>query len=100
MIRMIQNVLISIVAFVLAMIWTARLDSSVDAGRPHIAEMRDRFPKFILGFAGASVVFSLVLVPLFGADVVDGILRVTSGLRGWLFCLAFTCTGLRSTFGP
>ncbi len=95
-IKMIQNVLIGIVAFVLAVIWTARSDSRVDVNRPRISELYNRFPKFILGFAAASMIFSLVLVPLLGSSAVDGILGVTSGLRGWLFCLAFTCIGLEA----
>lgn len=95
-IKMIQNVLIGIVAFFLAVIWTTRSDSPVEANGPRTAELWRRFPKFILGFAGASVVFSLVLVPMLGAATVDGILGVTSGLRGWLFCLAFTCIGLEA----
>ncbi len=98
-IKMIQNVLIGIVAFVLAMIWVSREGVSSGSTRPRMMEMWDRFPKFILGFVGASMLFSLVFTPLMGVEGVDQLVRVTSGFRGWLFCLAFTSIGLESNLG-
>jgi uncharacterized membrane protein YadS len=61
-------------------------------------EIWHRFPKFIVGFLSASLVFSLVLVPLLGHDEVKGILNITKGLRGWWFALAFVAIGLESNF--
>jgi uncharacterized membrane protein YadS len=66
-----------------------------------------RFPRFILGFIGASIAFSFVLVPLFGSMfqgdgiklVESGVIKaVTNPLRGWFFCLAFVSIGLESNF--
>ena len=57
-----------------------------------------RFPKFILGFIAASLVFSFVLTPMLGSARVEDVLDVTSDLRGWLFCLAFVSIGLESRF--
>ncbi len=98
-IKMIQNVLIGIVAFVLAMIWVSRDGVSSGSTRPRMMELWDRFPKFILGFVGASMLFSLVFTPVMGVEGVDQLVGVTSGFRGWLFCLAFTSIGLESNLG-
>jgi uncharacterized membrane protein YadS len=59
-----------------------------------------RFPKFIVGFLGASLIFSFILVPLWGAECVDSeiIKPITGGFRGWFFCLAFVSIGLESDF--
>ena len=58
-----------------------------------------RFPKFIVGFVAASLLFSFVFVPLRGGPAVDGIIKATTGpCRGWLFCLAFISIGLESNF--
>ena len=66
-----------------------------------------RFPKFIVGFVAASLLFSFVLVPLFaslfegnGLKLVESsvIKAVTNPLRGWFFCLAFVSIGLESNF--
>jgi uncharacterized membrane protein YadS len=57
-----------------------------------------RFPKFILGFAGMSVLFSFVLMPALGEARVAGVLDLSKTLRGWFFCLAFVSIGLESNF--
>jgi uncharacterized membrane protein YadS len=95
-VKMIQNVLIGVVAFVLATLWVTRIERGPDSEQASLAEVWRRFPKFILGFAGASLLFSAVLGPLLGSEAVDGILKVTGGFRGWLFCLAFASIGLET----
>lgn len=61
-----------------------------------------RFPKFILGFIGASMVFSILhggLEPVLATLLLeDGMLDFTSDIRGWLFCLAFSSIGLSTNF--
>lgn len=52
----------------------------------------------MLGFIGASIVVSLVLVPLIGDAAVDGATDVTSDFRTWLFALAFLSIGIESDF--
>ena len=61
-------------------------------------EIWRRFPKFILGFLAASVIFSFLLTPSLGDARVAGILDLTSDFRGWFFCLAFVSIGLESRF--
>jgi uncharacterized integral membrane protein (TIGR00698 family) len=106
-VKMIQNVLIGIVGFFIAVYWVIVVDRVPSGPRPNAMEIWHRFPKFIIGFIGASLVFSFVLSPLFGSLfsgdglklVEKGVIKaVTNPLRGWFFCLAFVSIGLESNF--
>ena len=97
-VKMIQNILIGVVAFLVAVYWVTRVDAPGSSTRPAAAEIWTRFPKFILGFIGASLLFSFVLTPALGDEAVAGIIDLTSDLRGWLFCLAFVSIGIESNF--
>ena len=96
-VKMIQNILIGIMAFGIALYWVARIEPG-SGDRPQFIEIWNRFPRFVLGFVGASLIVSFVLVPLMGADAVDGAIDVTSDYRNWFFCLAFLSIGLESDF--
>lgn len=106
-VKMIQNILIGVVGFAVALFWITSVERDPGAPRPGLGQIWVRFPKFIVGFAAASVIFSFVLSPLFG-HLFDGdglklveagvIKAVTSPLRGWFFCLAFVSIGLESNF--
>jgi len=100
-IKMIQNILIGVLAFGVAMYWTTKVDRS--AGQTvGISEIWLRFPRFVLGFLGASIVFSLLVEMLDPNTAIvlieEGVLDFTSDMRGWLFCLAFTSIGLSANF--
>jgi uncharacterized integral membrane protein (TIGR00698 family) len=97
-VKMIQNVLIGVVAFAVAIFWITKVDRDPGAPKPSLMEIWFRFPKFILGFAAASVVFSFVLMPILGHEEVTGVLKLSKVLRGWFFCLAFVSIGLESNF--
>jgi uncharacterized membrane protein YadS len=97
-VKMIQNILIGVVAFCVAVYWVTNIEKSGDGARPAATEIWNRFPKFILGFVGASLLFSFVLVPTLGDAAVTDIIDLTSDFRGWLFCLAFVSIGLESNF--
>ena len=97
-VKMIQNILIGVVAFLVAVYWVTTIEKKEGAARPAATEIWTRFPKFILGFIGASLLFSFVLVPTLGDGAVTGIIDLTSDFRGWLFCLAFVSIGLESNF--
>jgi len=96
-VKMSQNVLIGIVAFLLALYWIVKVERE-PSEKPKPIEIWYRFPKFILGFIVASLVFSLFLVPILGESSVKEILAVTKGIRGWFFSMAFVCIGLNTRF--
>ncbi len=101
-IKMIQNVLIGIIAFCVALYWVTKIDRK-KGQKISAAEIWYRFPKFVLGFIAASIVFSIIYQAL-GKDmayvVIDqGSIRgMTKILRGWFFCLAFVSIGLAADF--
>ncbi len=101
-IKMIQNVLIGIIAFFVAIYWVAKVDRE-EGHKISIMEIWHRFPKFVIGFIAASVIFSL-LYQYLGKDmayvVIDhGVIRgLTKNFRGWFFCLAFVSIGLATDF--
>jgi len=96
-VKMSQNVMIGIAAFLLALYWTLNVDKKPEE-RPKPAEIWYRFPKFVLGFIVASILFSFLLLPTLGNASVNAILNVTKGFRGWLFAMAFVCIGLDTKF--
>jgi uncharacterized membrane protein YadS len=98
---MIQNILIGVLAFGVAVYWTTKVDKA--AGRTvGASEIWLRFPKFVLGFLGASILLSLLYEVLNPATAIvlveNGVLDFTSDMRGWLFCLAFASIGLSANF--
>ena len=106
-VKMIQNILIGVVGFVVALFWITSVERDADAPRPGLGQIWVRFPKFIVGFVAASILFSFVLTPLFGflfqgnglKLVESGVIKtITNPLRGWFFCLAFVSIGLESNF--
>lgn len=99
-VKMIQNILIGAVACAVAVYWVTRVEKDADAPRPSLWEIWNRFPKFVLGFAGASVVFSLLFGAVTGGpELVDAMIDGSTGtLRGWFFCLAFVSIGLETNF--
>ncbi len=96
-IKMIQNILIGAVAFLIALYWVLRIEPG-SGEQPRLTEIWLRFPKFVLGFIGASIIVSLVLVPLIGDAAVDEATDVTSDFRTWFFALAFLSIGIESDF--
>lgn len=97
-VKMLQNVLIGLVAFCWALFFVAKVEKEPGVERPRLKEIWVRFPKFILGFIGASLVLSFILLPTLGQERVDGILKITCTARNWLFALAFVTIGLDSRF--
>lgn len=94
-VKMSQNVLIGVAAFILSVIWTFRKSAAVPGGqRPSLMEIWYRFPKFVLGFIIASVVFSFLLSPA----TVSAVKGSLGGLRTLWFALAFTSIGLETRF--
>lgn len=88
-----QNALIGVAAFMLSVWWTVKGRSSA-AERPTAAVIWERFPKFVLGFMAASLVFSFVLSPALVAETKSTL----TAMRTIWFALAFTCIGLETRF--
>ena len=88
-----QNALIGVAAFMLAIWWTVRAGAA-SGQRPSAGVIWERFPKFVLGFIVASVLFSFLL----SADLVSGTRGALGELRTWWFALAFVCIGLETRF--
>lgn len=104
-IKMIQNVLIGVTAFGVAVYWCTKVDcvAGEEGRRVPLREIWDRFPKFVLGFIAASIVASLISgslgADLSGAMVSEGLVKgIASPLRNWCFALAFTSIGLATNF--
>ncbi len=97
-VKMIQNVMIGLLAFIVALMWVTRVERDPTGPKPSPMEIWYRFPKFVVGFVAASVLFSFILTPAIGGAAVDELLKVSKGLRGYFFCLAFVSIGLESSF--
>nr|NJM02852.1 putative sulfate exporter family transporter [Desulfobacula sp.] len=101
-IKMIQNVLIGVTAFGVAVYWCARVECK-EGQTVSWWEIWYRFPKFVIGFIIASILFS-ILDQSVGKDMstimIDhGVLRgFTRIAREWFFALAFTSIGLETNF--
>lgn len=97
LVKMIQNILIGFVAFAVAIFFTTKVDkaSGTTVGA---SEIWHRFPKFILGFIGASLIFSFVFQGTIGVEPTASILSDLKEFQTWCFALAFTCIGLETNF--
>ncbi len=101
-VKMIQNVLIGVIAFCVAVYWTKKVEAK-EGQTVGWLEVWYRFPKFVIGFVIASGVFSLIYFTIgkdLGKTVVDqGVIKGMSDIyRGWFFCLAFVSIGLATNF--
>ncbi len=91
-----QNVLLGIAAFAISIYWTytqhpAGKDKET---KPTLKVIWERFPKFVIGFIGASLLFSFFITPEVNTQV-KGSLK---NLQGLWFVLAFTSIGLETNF--
>ncbi|ATL48432.1 putative sulfate exporter family transporter [Chitinophaga caeni] len=91
-----QNVLLGIAAFFISVYWTYRKNGPGKdiQERPGLASIWQRFPKFVLGFVLASLVFSFLLNP----DVAKAAKAPIKDLQTCFFALAFACIGLETKF--
>ncbi len=99
-VKMIQNILIGVTAFCVAIYWVSYVERDASSPGVGISEIWYRFPKFVLGFLAMSILFSVLYSVLTaGPELVDAMIKgSTKTMRGWLFCLAFVCIGLETNF--
>ncbi len=104
-IKMIQNILIGVTSFFIAIYWATKVDN-VGGQKVSAMEIWHRFPKFVLGFLVASVLSSLLLeglenvngLNLSSALFSNGLLTFSKAIKGWCFALAFLSIGLATDF--
>lgn len=91
-----QNVFLGIAAFAISLYWTyaKNTSSDVEVSKPTLGIIWERFPKFVIGFIAASLVFSF-FIPEETRDTVKESLK---SLQGIWFALAFTSIGLETNF--
>lgn len=90
-----QNVLIGVVAFFIALYLSTRSERGHQ--RPSLGIVWEKFPKFILGFVAASLIFSLLQSNGAFVPTASGKLAETAAAKTFsnlFFSLAFVCIGL------
>jgi uncharacterized membrane protein YadS len=91
-----QNVLLGIAAFAISIYWSYTKNSNADGEqvKPTIGVIWERFPKFVLGFIMASLLFSFVVSP----TIIIAVKGSFKNLQNLWFTLAFTSIGLETKF--
>ena len=92
-VKLSQNAMLGLAAFALSLWWSFR-HKPQGVERPSASMIWERFPKFVLGFMAASVLFSFLAAP----ETVDATKPLMKGLRTWWFALSFVCIGLETRF--
>lgn len=93
-VKLSQNVLIGVAAFVLSVWWSMRGGASGER-KVSAKVIWERFPKFVIGFVLASVIFSY-LVP---AEAAAAATKPLKAIREAWFAAAFVCIGLETKLG-
>ncbi|MFT3701994.1 MAG: putative sulfate exporter family transporter [Agriterribacter sp.] len=90
-----QNVLLGLAAFAISVYWTySKKDKHAAEDKPTLATIWERFPKFVVGFIAASLLFSFLLNPA----TVSAVKAPLKGMQSLWFVLAFTSIGLETNF--
>lgn len=89
-----QNVLLGLAAFAISIYWTYLGKGDATVEKPTLGLIWERFPKFVLGFVAASVLFSFFLSP----EIVAGVKDSMKSIQTLWFVLAFTSIGLETKF--
>ena len=91
-----QNVLLGLAAFAISVYWTYTKHPKAGEpdAKPSLKVIWERFPKFVLGFLAASLLFSFVL----SSEAISSVKGSLKNLQGLWFALAFTSIGLETNF--
>ena len=87
-----QNVLLGVAAFAISIYWSFKGTNRDIKPTPSI--LWERFPKFVLGFILASMVFSFLMEPA----TVKSLSGASKAMRETLFSVAFISIGLETDF--
>lgn len=89
-----QNVLLGIAAFAISIYWAYTKKEVNEEEKPTLKVIWVRFPKFVIGFIAASLVFSFFVSP----EIVSESKSILKNIQGLWFALAFTSIGLETNF--
>ncbi len=100
LVKMAQNVLIGLAAFLIALWGTISLDrkENPDLKKPSFMEVWYRFPKFVIGFVVASIVVTYVVQGIWDEPFAKAVGNACKGYRNWFFALCFVSIGLETNF--
>lgn len=91
-----QNVLLGLAAFAISIYWSYTKNTAAEEQqlKPSLGIIWERFPKFVLGFIAASILFSFFI----SAETLGSVKGSLKNLQGLWFTLAFTSIGLETKF--
>jgi len=90
-----QNVLLGVAAFLISIFWTYRqAEKNGTDEKPTLGVIWERFPKFVLGFIAASLVFSFLI----DSETAVNAGKTIKSYQSLWFNLAFVCIGLETRF--
>jgi uncharacterized membrane protein YadS len=89
-----QNVLLGLAAFAISVYWTYSRKENQVVEKPTLSLIWERFPKFVLGFVCASLLFSFIL----SADTITAVKDPLKNIQTMWFVLAFTSIGMETKF--
>ena len=90
-----QNVLLGVAALAISIYWTYRGSPKGETiEKPSLRIIWERFPKFVLGFIAASILFSFFI----SEETVNSVKGDIKSIQGLWFALAFTSIGLETNF--
>lgn len=90
-----QNVLLGLAAFAISVYWTYTKKEGLNPDeKPTLGMIWERFPKFVVGFVAASLIFSFILQP----ETVSAVKEPLKNIQSLWFALAFTSIGLETNF--
>jgi uncharacterized integral membrane protein (TIGR00698 family) len=81
-----QNALMGLIAFLLALYFATMVERK-SGERPSAKIIWDRFPKFVLGFVAASILYTFGIIDGGKGSPIEA-------LKNWAFTFAFVCMGL------
>lgn len=87
-----QNVMLGFAALAISIYWTYKGKTHREMSNASI--LWDRFPKFVLGFLLASLIFSFML----DVETAKAVGKSTKNIQSALFSIAFVCIGLETRF--
>jgi uncharacterized integral membrane protein (TIGR00698 family) len=90
-----QNVLLGLAAFAISVYWTyTGKGGDSDVEKPTLRVIWERFPKFVIGFMLASLLFSFFVSP----DTMSNVKGSLKSIQTLWFVMAFTSIGLETKF--